>query len=142
MTVISIIGAGHVGCALAFDLASRGHDVTLRSTSGHPGNIPTIVANNNRLESGGAISGCVSVRSEEGLSRSTCFTETIIFIAIPSQGHDAILAELSLHDLSNQMLIFITGNGVAVRARRVLNAKIILDTATSPYSSRVDGFGI
>ncbi|OAA71502.1 hypothetical protein ISF_02053 [Cordyceps fumosorosea ARSEF 2679] len=39
-TTIGIIGAGHVGCALAFDLSARGNDVVLRTMAGHPGNTP------------------------------------------------------------------------------------------------------
>lgn len=141
MTTIGIIGAGHVGCALAFDFASRGHKVILRSMPGHRGNIPKIIANHNWLECAGVIAGRVLVGVEDGLSRATRITERIVLIAVPSPGHDDILAELMLHDLGGRMVIFITGNAVAVQARRVLNAKAILDTATSPYSSRITAEG-
>jgi len=142
MATIGIIGIGHVGCALAFDLASRGHEVILRSMPGHLGNIPKIRANNNHLGCCGVITGRLAMRVEEGLNRTTCLTETIIFVAVPSQGHDDILAELASHDLKSRVVIFITGNAVTVRAHQVLNARVILDTATSPYSSRVNAEGI
>ena len=142
MATVGIIGAGHVGCALAFDLASRGHEVVLRSMPGHPGNIPKIRANNNHLECSGVITGHIAMRAEEGLNDTTCFTESTIFVAVPSQAHDDILAALAFHDLRSRVVIFITGNAVSVRAHQMLNARAVLDTATSPYSSRVDAQGI
>ena len=141
MTTVGIIGAGHVGCALAFELASRGHDVILRSMPGHPGNIPKVHANNNFLECAGVVTGRMPTRLEGGLNRETCIMETVIFITVPSHGHDDILTELALHNLENRIVIFITGNAVAVRANRLLNASAILDTATSPYSSRINADG-
>ena len=141
MATVGIIGAGHVGCALAFDFASRGHDVILRSIPDHPGNISKISANSNCLECEGVIAGRLSIRLGEGLDCATHLTETVIFVAIPSQGHNDVLATLALHDLSKQMIIFITGNAAAVQAYQVLNARVLLDTATSPYSSRVNAEG-
>lgn len=141
MTYMGIIGAGHVGCALAFDCASRGHEVILRGLPGHPGNIPKIIENDNYLQCTGVLSGRVPVRVCRDLSDATSLPEAVIFVAVPSQGHDVVLNELARHDLKNTIAIFITGNAVAVKAYRLLNAKMILDTTTSPYSSRVTAEG-
>ncbi|KAJ6780637.1 hypothetical protein PWT90_01733 [Aphanocladium album] len=138
MSSIGIIGAGHVGCALAFDLSERGNDVILRTMAGHPGNTPKILDNNGFLNATGQFQGSVPVRVAQGASN---LTESIVLIAIPSTGIDQVLDELAAHDLSNKILIFITGNSAAIKAHMATNAKAIMETATSPYSSRVSADG-
>lgn len=138
MPTIGIIGAGHVGCALAFDLSDRGNKVVLRTMPGHPGNTAKILANDGCLVATGLFKGRVSVEIGFGLSQ---LPESIILVAIPSTGIDQTLDELARHDLSSKMLIFITGNSGAMKARMMTNAKGIMETATSPYSSRVSADG-
>lgn len=135
---IAVVGAGHVGCALAFDLADRGYDVTLRTLSGHDGHSARISSNGGTVTATGALSGSAKVSVGHGLSE---FAESYMFVTVPSQGHDAVLLELSALDLSQCTVIFITGNGIALKASKYLNAKRFLDTATSPYSSRVTADG-
>ncbi|TQV95590.1 NAD/NADP octopine/nopaline dehydrogenase [Cordyceps javanica] len=106
--------------------------------AGHPGNGPAIENNNGFLEATGLFKGRVSVRVNQGLSQ---LTESIIFVAIPSTGVHEVLDELAGHELSNKMLIFITGNSAAIKAHMATNAKVILETATSPFSSRVTADG-
>ncbi len=55
MYTIGIIGAGHVGCALAFDLSERGNKVVLRTMLRHPGNTPNILANDGYLVATGCL---------------------------------------------------------------------------------------
>ncbi|KAG6021784.1 hypothetical protein E4U41_002398, partial [Claviceps citrina] len=137
MTSVCIIGAGHVGCALAFDVASRGHDTVIRTLPGHPGHTGRIKANGGYLEATGALSGRVPVRVGEGIAQ---LTESVILVAIPCPGHEQVLAELSQQNLSQKVVIFIAGNAVTFRARAVLRgAKAVLATATSPFSSRISG---
>ncbi|KAK2616725.1 hypothetical protein QQS21_000337 [Conoideocrella luteorostrata] len=138
MGSVAVIGAGHVGCALTFDLISRGYEVSLRSLPGHPGNTTKIKKRGNILECSGLLNGRLPVKIAEGCAS---VVEKTIIVATPSQGHEAVLAELSQIDLSRSVVIFITGNAVGLYARRVLNARAVLDTATSPYSSRLDAKG-
>lgn len=138
MPTIGIIGAGHVGCALAFDLPERGNKVVLRTMLGHPGNTPKILANDGYLVATGLFKGRVSVEVGHGLSQ---LTESIILVAIPSTGIDQALDELAGHDLSNKMLIFIAGNSGAIKAHMTTNARGIMETATAPHSSRVSADG-
>ncbi|KAG5951299.1 hypothetical protein E4U53_003395 [Claviceps sorghi] len=140
MTSVGIIGAGHVGCALAFDMASRGHDTVIRALDGHPGNTGTIKANGGYLDATGLLTGRVRVRVGDGLAQ---LTESIIVVAIPSTGHEQLLEELGQHDLGSQTVILISGNAVALKAQTVLGdaAKAVLATATSPFSSRVSSDG-
>lgn len=142
MATVSIIGAGHVGCALAYDIASRGYDVTLRSIRGHPGNLPKIKQNGNILECSGMLAGRLPINIQEGFGNIASNVDKIIVVTTPSQGHEAIFTELSQRDLSKSVIVFITGNAAGVKARQQLNAKAVLDTATSPYSSRVSSDGV
>ncbi|KAJ3499692.1 hypothetical protein NLG97_g157 [Lecanicillium saksenae] len=138
MPTIGIIGAGHVGCALAFDLAERGNDVVLRTIAGHCGNAPKILDNNGYLKATGLFQGSVPVRVAQGAAN---ITESILLIAIPSTGIDQVLDELAGHDLSSVILIFVSGNSAAMKAPMATNAKVIMETGTSPYSSRVSADG-
>ncbi|KAM4054629.1 NAD/NADP octopine/nopaline dehydrogenase, alpha-helical domain-containing protein [Hirsutella rhossiliensis] len=137
---VGIIGAGHVGCALAFDLSSRGYEVILRTMPGHPGITSKIRENGNVIECSGVLSGRVPVRIEEDVSVASNL-ETFLVVCVPSQGHDAVLEELAQHDLSGCIVIFISGNAVSVKARRVLRARAVLESSSSPYSSRVNSEG-
>ncbi|KAK4071343.1 hypothetical protein Purlil1_13431 [Purpureocillium lilacinum] len=141
MSTVAVIGAGHVGCALAFDLVNRGHKVTLRWMPGHPGNSPIINNNGNVLECCGMMQGRQPIGIVEGVSDVASNTQSVIIVAVPSQGHDDVLAALANRDLHNVVVVFITGNAVSVKALQILNAKAVFDTATSPYSSRVDPNG-
>ncbi|RDA86160.1 hypothetical protein CP532_3033 [Ophiocordyceps camponoti-leonardi (nom. inval.)] len=143
MTVVGIIGAGHVGCALAFDLSIRGYDVVLRTMPGHPGAAPKIRENGNMVECSGALSGRVRVRVEENFGPASSLEETTVIVTVPSQGHDDVLQALSgRRRLGDCKFIFISGNGVTVLARRLLGAKTVLETSSSPFSSRVDAEGV
>ncbi|KAG5981694.1 hypothetical protein E4U55_002675 [Claviceps digitariae] len=140
MTSVGIIGAGHVGCALAFDIANRGFDTVIRALDGHPGNTAAIKANGGYLDATGLLSGRVPVRVGDGLAQ---LTESIIIVTIPCPGHEQLLRELRQHDLSTRTIIFIAGNAVTFKAQAVLGgvAKAVLATATSPFSSRISSDG-
>lgn len=115
MVSIGIVGAGHAGCALAFYAAGRGNDVILRTMPGHPGNTPRIIDNNGYLDATGRFSGRVSLRVGHAFAN---LTESILLVALPSTGIDGLLGELAQHDLSNTILIFITGNSAAINKRQ------------------------
>ncbi|RDA94655.1 hypothetical protein CP533_2418 [Ophiocordyceps camponoti-saundersi (nom. inval.)] len=141
MTVVGIIGAGHVGCALAFDLSIRGYDVVLRTMPGHPGAAPKIRENGNMVECSGALSGRVRVKIEDDFGPASTLEETTVIVTVPSQGHDGVLKALTGRRRPSK-LIFISGNGVTVQARRLLESKTVLETSSSPFSSRVDAQGV
>ncbi|KAH8720568.1 D-nopaline dehydrogenase [Beauveria bassiana] len=102
--------------------------------AGHPGNTSKILGNDGYLIATGLLNGRVSVKVGHGLSQ---LTESILLIAIPSTGIDHVVCELAGHDLSDKLLIFITGNSAAIKAHVATNAKAVMETATSPYSSRL-----
>ncbi|ATY61894.1 6-phosphogluconate dehydrogenase [Cordyceps militaris] len=138
MSSLGIIGAGNVGCALAVDLSDQGNDVVLRTTTGHPGNTRNIQDNHGFLVATGQFKGCFSVKVSQGFTQ---LKETILFVAIPSTGIDEVLGELAGYDLRKTILIFITGHAASIKAHMRTNAKAVLETATSPYSSRISADG-
>ncbi|PHH74119.1 hypothetical protein CDD80_3299 [Ophiocordyceps camponoti-rufipedis] len=107
----------------------------------HPGAAPKIRSKEKQLECSGALSGRVPVRTEEDFRPDSSLEETILIVTVPSQGHDGALNALKDWDLNSCRLVFISGNGVTVKARRLLGAKAVLETSSSPHSSRVDSEG-
>lgn len=63
-----------------------------------------------------------------------------LVVTVPAYGHETIIAELAKHDLRDHVVICITGNFFSLIARKRLNARVLLETASSPYASRfIDG---
>jgi opine dehydrogenase len=132
---VSIIGAGNCGCALAADLASRGASVLLYAHPDHRRNAEAI-ERNGCLEASIKINGRFHPIISSEMEDAVRFSKFII-ITVPAYGHDAILKELSKFDLSQKAVISITGNFFALAARKQINARVILETSTSPYASRM-----
>jgi opine dehydrogenase len=134
-TSVSIIGAGNCGCALAADLASRGANVLLYAHPEHRRHAATI-ERNGCLEAGLKIEGRFHPRVSSDMADVVRLSKFIV-ITVPSYGHDAILSELGKFDLSQHVVISITGNFFSLMARKQINARYILETSTAPYASRM-----
>jgi opine dehydrogenase len=132
---VSIIGAGNCGCAFAADLVSRGVSVLLYAHPDHRQNADSI-RSNGYLEASVKIEGRFHPIVSSEMDDVVRFSRFIV-ITVPSYGHDAILSELKKFDLSQHIVISITGNFFALVARKHLNARFILETSTSPYASRM-----
>jgi opine dehydrogenase len=132
---VSIIGAGNCGCAFAADLVSRGVSVLLYAHPDHRQNADSI-RSNGYLEASVKIEGRFHPIVSSDMDDVVRFSRFIV-ITVPSYGHDAILSELKKFDLSQHIVISITGNFFALVARKHLNARFILETSTSPYASRM-----
>ncbi|MGJ5205895.1 NAD/NADP octopine/nopaline dehydrogenase family protein [Bradyrhizobium sp. HKCCYLR20261] len=134
-TSVSIIGAGNCGCAFAADLADRGANVLLYAHPEHRRHAETI-ERKGYLEAGMKIEGRFHPKVSSDMADVVRFSKFIV-ITVPSYGHDSILSELAKFDLSRHVVISITGNFFALMARRQINARYILETATAPYASRM-----
>ncbi len=132
---VSIVGAGHCGCAFAADLLNRGASVLLYAHPQHERNIDAI-RQQGHLASTGAIRGCFSPRLSTSIAEAVQFSRYLV-ITVPAYGHDAIIAELAKFDLHDHIVLCITGNFFSLVARRHLNALAVIETATSPFASRV-----
>jgi opine dehydrogenase len=133
---VSIIGAGNCGCAFAADLASRGASVLLYAHPDHRRHAETI-ENNGCLEAGMKIEGRFHPIVSSDIGDVVRFSKYIV-ITVPSYGHDAVLSELSKFDLSQHVVISITGNFFTLMARQQINARFILETSSAPYASRME----
>jgi opine dehydrogenase len=88
------------------------------------------------IEAIGKIEGQFHLDTTSDIEEAVRFAQ-IIVVTVPSYGHETILKELGRFDLSQHLVISITGNFFALAARKLLNAQAILETSTSPYASRM-----
>lgn len=137
-TSVSILGAGHCGCAMAADLLNRNIPVLLYAHPEHRRNVDAIQQRGHLL-SDVAISGAFSPLLSTSMAEAVQFSKYLI-VTVPAYGHETIIAELAKFDLRDHVVICITGNFFTLIARKRLNARVLLETATSPYASRfIDG---
>ncbi|MEO3715636.1 NAD/NADP-dependent octopine/nopaline dehydrogenase family protein [Roseateles flavus] len=133
---VSIIGAGHCGCAFAADLLHRGSRVLLYSHPEHARNLRAIHEAGG-LQSAIKIEGTFAPELSMDLEKAVQFSRYLI-ITVPAYGHDDIIEQLAPFDLSQHVVICVTGNFFSLAARRSLRAKALLETSSSPYASRVE----
>ncbi|KAI3339399.1 NAD/NADP octopine/nopaline dehydrogenase [Ustulina deusta] len=134
---IGIVGVGHVGCALAADLESRGFQTTLWAAPGHRKTFDHLVKQNH-LDASEAITGRFYPTLTTSFDKLIQSTDEVIIVAVPTTGHSVILKELAKYSLSRYIIIFITGNFVGPVAAAAINAKAIICTSRSPYTSRTE----
>jgi opine dehydrogenase len=135
---VAIIGVGNIRCALAVDLESRNLGATLWAAPGHR-RIFNQLCEQGYLNATEAITGRFHPKLSEDLDRVIKSTE-IIIVAIPATGHDAILTELAKYNFSQHVIIFIYSNFFAPIAAARINAKAIISTSRSPYSTRTEEY--
>ncbi|MEK1934092.1 MAG: NAD/NADP octopine/nopaline dehydrogenase family protein, partial [Pararhizobium sp.] len=131
---ISIIGAGHCGCAFAVDTLSRGLETLLYAHPEHARNLND-VAQLGYLSSPMKIEGQFKPRLTQSIAEAVKFSKCLV-ITTPSFGHDTIVNELKSFDLSDHVLIVINANFFSFAYLNELNARLILETNAAPYASR------
>lgn len=134
MTAVSIVGAGHCGCAFAADLMDRGVRVLLYAHPDHSGSL-ALIRKNGSLFASMMIEGHFRPITSTSLGDAVRFSRLIV-ITVPAYGHDDVIAELSRFNLEHHTIICIAGNFFSLAARRLLNAAAIIETSSSPYASR------
>lgn len=137
---VSIIGAGHCGCAFAVDLLNRGVRTLLYSHPEHSGAIRAI-RDHGGLHASGMIKGAFRPELSTDIGDAVRYSRYLI-VTVPAYAHDDVITALSAYDLSNHAVICITGNFFSLSARRSLNAAAILETSSAPYASRVEGAAV
>ncbi|GKZ85332.1 hypothetical protein AnigIFM56816_011101 [Aspergillus niger] len=131
---VGIIGVGHAGCALAVDFESRNVKAILWAAPGHR-RVYDRLAEQGHLDATEAITGRFYPSLTQELADVLQATR-VILIAVPSTAHDEIIATLAQYNLSQHVVIFITGNFIASIAAARLQAKAVMTTSRAPYSSR------
>jgi len=134
---ISILGAGHSGCALAVDLHARGFEVLLHAHPCHRRQLDAI-EHAGRLRADGVCSATCRPTTTTSLQRALEHADRLL-ITLPAYAHEELITSLASHDLRRHTLVCITGNFFALAARHRLDAQAIVETSTSPFSCRVNG---
>lgn len=135
---VTLLGAGHCGCAFAADLASRGKSVMLYGSPDHRGAIPMIDENGGHLKASGEVNGRFNIKTTSDMGVALEHASFIV-ITVPSYGQNTILQALAPFDLRNHVLIVNVGNFFFLSAREATNAKAVLETDISPYATRIAG---
>lgn len=136
-TSVSIIGAGHCGCAIAADVLGRGGKALLYAHPDHSAALHAILRQGYLGVSGKMRGRFMPVLSSD-LGEALQFSDYLV-LALPSFAHDDMIAALSAHDLARHVIVCIAGNFFCLAARRSLRAHAILETSSAPYASRVVG---
>ncbi|KAI0968222.1 putative NAD/NADP octopine/nopaline dehydrogenase [Xylaria arbuscula] len=134
---VSIVGAGNCGCAFAADLENRGVKALLYAHTDHSSNVDAI-GRNGFLDSIGVVEGRFYPEVSTDMRDALQFSN-IVIVAVPSYAQDDILAELEKFDVSNHIIIAISGNFFTLVASKRIRARCLLETSASPYGSRVVG---
>ncbi|MEX4005312.1 NAD/NADP octopine/nopaline dehydrogenase family protein [Paraburkholderia sp. EG285A] len=130
---VSIIGAGHCGCAFAADLASRGFEVLLYGHPNHRRNIDAIRAKGSLIASM-AITGEFYPTVTTNINEAVEFSRFLV-VAIPAYAHDDLIENLKKFDLSRHIIIVNNANFFAPMGSKELNPQAIFETNASPYAS-------
>jgi len=134
-TSAGIIGVGNVGLGLAADRYNRGQQAVLYAHPAHR-TVSAQLAASGKLEAIGKIEGTFACTVTEDIE--VLLKNFLIFITVPSNGHNDIISLLRGHDLAKHTLVVMPGNCFGDLAREEgINAKTIVETNSSPYSSRV-----
>lgn len=145
--IITIIGCGHGGQALAVDLIQKGCEINLYAHPDHPGGLHAI-ANAKGIESKGLIQGFFPVKLATTNLQLAVEDSQYIFIVLPSYVHEAAFIELLPFLKSGQTVITLAANFASLSYLKLLektnNKKGIdlIDVASLPYVCRADNLGI
>lgn len=132
---ISIIGAGNAGCAVAADLAYRGHDVTLIKTSYsiHDDNFDYLVENNGliTIDEFGVIKTARIKHVTRDISKVT--NSDVILIQVQTNYHECLLERLSSYLKDGQILLVIPGYLSTAYVLKHCTANVIVAEAESSF---------
>lgn len=145
----TILGAGHVGCAMAVDFVKRKQDDVMLYA--HPENLGNALAIQKKgsLVSTGQIACTVKAGGQgDKLRITTSMTVAVnfskfIFLTVPAYGYDDILTELTENDLSEHLLTLIPGNLSALvvflafmRIEPKFRPRFVLEASSSAHACR------
>ncbi len=135
---IAILGAGNAGCAVAADLTSKGHEVTLIKTSHsmHEDNYDYLVKNNGRMQLNEF--GDVTTVNIHKVTRdiSEIKDSEIVVIYIQTGFHEQLIERVSPYLEDDQVLLINPGYLSTAYVLKHCNKNIIIAEAESSF---IDG---
>jgi opine dehydrogenase len=135
ITSVSIVGAGNCGCAFAVDLENQGVKVLLYAHPEHSATVDAI-RENGFLGSTGKVEGRFHPAVTTDMGEALRFSKTIL-IAVPAYAQENILSELEKYDVSNHIIVVVSGNLFTLVACKRIRARYLIETSASPYGSRL-----
>ena len=131
---IAVLGAGNGGHAIAADMASRGHDVTLYETPRFKTNLDGVAARGQITMRGVLGEGSYPVRTTTSMDEAL-MGKGLVFVAVPAFAVDEMVDAMAPHLDEGQAVVF---NGSANLASVRLQAA--LRRAGNPHSIRMGDF--
>ncbi len=143
---IAVIGAGHGGQALAFDLARRNCNVSLYASSEHPGGIHAVMQQKG-IFCKGLINGFQPITNATTDLQEAVEGSEYIFIVLPSYAHEATFKKLLPVLKPGQTIVTLAANfsslillKLLTRIKKQADVNII-DVASLPFVCRADNNG-
>lgn len=141
MQKITIVGCGHGGQALAFDLTSKGCEVTLCALPDHPGAVHQL-KETKEITCSGILEGTQKIHNiTVNLSEAISSAELIFFV-VPSFAQEQVLLACLPYFKDNQWIITLEANFACLAYTDLLKrinfdkALYFADISTLPYACR------
>jgi opine dehydrogenase len=149
--IVTILGAGHGGIAMAGDLALAGHEVRLAATPDHAANLQLLMA-----FGGIMVEGVTSTGVPPGFAKPSLMTTDIaaalkgaqvVMVVVPAFGQEPYMQALIDHGEKGQIVVFNPGKfGSLVFARRLRmvgrsNDFLVGETSCFLFAAKTKGMG-
>ncbi|MGV1832922.1 hypothetical protein [Agrobacterium vitis] len=137
---IAVLGAGHVGTALAAWFSSQGATTTLWAPHDHPGILSSAFENKAHIRSEGLLEGTHEVAVADSLE-SAVESASLLVVATRSDAHQGLVEDLRRLGarISGKEILVICGRGFAIRFAHLLQFDKIVETDNSPVTSKLIG---
>ncbi|QCJ01009.1 NAD/NADP-dependent octopine/nopaline dehydrogenase family protein [Agrobacterium larrymoorei] len=137
---VLILGAGHVGTALAAWFTFRSIAVSLWAPLEHRGYLKDFSDACVRIRTSGLLNGDYFVPVQESLA-SAVAKATLLIIATRADAHPDLVRRFQLigESLSAKEVLVVCGRGFAIKYAGALSFKRILETDNSPVTSKLTG---
>lgn len=139
---VAVLGSGNGGCAVAFDWAAAGHEVTMYSTPEVPGAIAD-VAELGKLSSTGDLDGEASIGYAGHDAQRALEGADLIFAVGPAYSTEPLAHAAKEHLAQGQIVVVCpSSGGGALAFQNVIgrdNGIVVAETSTLPYAVRLLG---
>lgn len=140
---IGVLGAGAGGCALAYELSNKGHNVMIYDIPDYEKNIDAIIENGGIYSKEGESEKFAAVEGSKNIQKVIESAE-LIFVVTPAFGTKAFGESCKPYLRKGQKVIICPGSGGgALEFKRALGLElwddsiIVAETHTLPYAVRV-----
>ena len=142
---ITIVGVGNAGCAMAYYIASRGHNVSLLKTSDNFSENYEYIKRHKKIQA--IVDGVIKEASIDVISKDpeeTLKDAEIVLVAVQSIYHEAVAEFVCPYILENvKAVVVLPGNlGSIYFRKRLPNSIMVGEGESMPYDARLVEPGI